>query len=76
MNIHIRTSSFGDWIAIYKDGKCVEQGHSCDIERGLEALDIDFTSAEMQLDEYGQLSSGEDPFPEILPGTRWIDECG
>jgi hypothetical protein len=66
MSIHIRTSDGGDWIAVYKDGQCVENGHSCDIRRGLQALGIEFTEMEMQLDEFGQMPDGSDPFPESL----------
>lgn len=66
MRIHIRTSADGDWIAVYKDGRMVEQNHSCDIRQGLEALGISFTDEEMVLDDIGNLPDGADPFPERL----------
>lgn len=41
MKIHIRQTD--DWIAVYKDGKCVFNTHSCSLEEGLLAFGIDYT---------------------------------
>ena len=75
MTIEIRHCD--DWIAVYKDGRKVEEGHSCDLRRGLRALGIEFR--DVDLDDYidwtGALTrdhpevgaTGDEPFPEVLP---------
>jgi hypothetical protein len=67
MNITIRECD--DWVAVYKDGRKVEEGHSCDLKRGLQALDIDFEHVDLHDDmDYGigALKDGTDAFPEKL----------
>ncbi len=66
MRIQIRHAD--DWVAVYKDGVRVVNEHSCPLDRGLEALDISFESIclDDQLDEYGNMKDGEDPFPERI----------
>lgn len=64
MRIDIRKCD--DWIAVYKDGAIVVDRHSCSLERGLEALEIPFTSVELPVDDLGRLPGGEDPFPKRL----------
>lgn len=61
MKIEIRRTD--DWIAVYKDGMKVEEGHSCSIERGLESLELPFTTVEVPYDPYSEVDS----FPERLP---------
>lgn len=65
MNIDIR--SCDDWVAVYKNGRKVWENHSCGLREGLEALGIDFSDEEMEVDEYGDTSDGSDPWPEFLP---------
>lgn len=60
MRIDIRECD--DWIAIYKDGNKVQEGHSCTLSRGLEALGIAFSCEWFEYTGYGS-----DPFPEVLP---------
>lgn len=67
MSITIRHCD--DWVAVYRDGRKVEENHSCDIRRGLEALGIEFEDVDLdgQMDEsLGCLKEGGDAFPEVL----------
>lgn len=65
--IDILHDAGGDWVAVYKDGVKVEENHTCDIRRGLEALKIPFTEREVVSDKYGLALDGSDPYPERLP---------
>lgn len=59
-----------DWIAVYKDGELVEEGHSCDLQRGLRALGIAFDDVDMEalgIDENGNMPDGSDAYPVRLP---------
>lgn len=61
--------SCDDWVAVYKDGVKVEEGHSCSLERGLEALGIPYVARDFheEMDyELGNLKDGTDAFPETL----------
>jgi hypothetical protein len=40
---HVIRSEDYDWIALYKDGKCLTQGHSIQEEELLRVLGIEFT---------------------------------
>lgn len=67
MKITIRTCD--DWVAVYKDGRKVEENHSCSIQQGLDALGIEFEHVDLddQMDDIGNMADGSDPFPETLP---------
>jgi hypothetical protein len=67
MRIQVRTCD--DWIAVYKNGERVWSTHSCPLTEGLRALGIDFEAEDIddQMDEYGGMKDGSDPFPERLP---------
>lgn len=69
MKIDIQTCD--DWIALYKDGEKVYEGHSCPLHFGLEALGIEFTSRDLDAEGLDvdslTLPSGEQAFPERLP---------
>lgn len=68
MRIDIRTCD--DGIAVYKDGKCVWNGHSCSLPEGLDALGIpiaSYTDLDDVLDDSGNMPDGSDPFPEEIP---------
>lgn len=63
-----------DWIAVYKDGECVWENHSCPLVQGLEALGIEFERQSLDEDpQYGfdqdmlTINGDEDAFPERLP---------
>lgn len=45
----VRDSS-GDWIGIYIDGKLVDEGHSLPEERMLDALSVEYTSEELDME--------------------------
>lgn len=67
MNITIRKAD--DWVAVYKDGAKVYEGHSCPIDMGLEALGVPCTTVAFdEANEWGEpiTSDGSDPFPERL----------
>jgi hypothetical protein len=66
MKITIRQCD--DWVAVYRDGKKVEENHSCDLKRGLEALGIEFEYVDLydEIDDIGDMKGGGDPFPETL----------
>lgn len=59
-----------DWVALYKDGKKVAEGHSIPTTRALAALGIEFTNKYWDHDEMdevlGVLKDGTDPFPETI----------
>lgn len=61
MRIDIRQCD--DWIAIYKDGVKIDEGHSCSLARGLELLEIEHSY--IYLDEINEDDPMED-FPETL----------
>lgn len=68
MRIDIRDCD--DWIAVYKDGKRVWNGHSCRLPEGLDALGIaiaSHTNLDDLIDDIGNMPDGSDPFPETLP---------
>lgn len=67
MRILIRTCD--DWIAVYRDGVSVWQGHSCDLVTGLRALGIAHEAEDVhdQIDYWtGSLPDGSDAFPDRL----------
>lgn len=63
MSVHIIDSSDGDWIALYKDGVKVAEGHSIYVTEALEVLGIEFTKEEVDVDPYDP----ESCFPDKLP---------
>jgi hypothetical protein len=66
MKITIRECD--DWVAIYKDGRKVEENHSCGIRQGLEALGIEFEYQDWydKVPDDGIMPDGSDPFPEAI----------
>ncbi len=67
MRIDIRTCD--DWVAVYKDGRKVEENHSVPLRRGLEALGIEFHHVDLdeQMDPVTlAMPDGSEPFPERL----------
>lgn len=61
---HFITSDAGDWIALYKSGALVTEGHSLDGRELLRALSIPFTEEEWdeaKFEEHGYRC------PELLP---------
>jgi len=66
MKVHIITDLYGDWIALYKDGSKVAEGHSLDEKQVLDALGIEYTESEISNDEY-DTGIHEDFFPKVLP---------
>lgn len=63
MRIHIIACD--DWMALYKDGVRVEQGHSISLMTGLTALGIPITETWLNADPFEVDLTGE--FPERLP---------
>jgi hypothetical protein len=64
--VELRTSSLGDWIAIYVDGEKKADGHSLHPREILAAVGITPSEQEMPLDDMGMTPDGSDPFPETL----------
>ena len=65
MRIDIRECD--DWVALYKDGKKVEEGHSVPLKHALEALGIEFNAVWLEVDEISITTpDGKDAFPEEL----------
>lgn len=54
MSLHIVRSEEGDWIALYKDGKLLHQGHSIQEEELLSLLGIGYTHVVYDLEDLGQ----------------------
>jgi len=53
---HIIRSEDYDWIALYKDGVCLDQGHSIQEEDMLKLLGLEYThqvEGEAQFNEWG-----------------------
>lgn len=49
----VKDSKYGDWIAFYKDGKLLGQGHSFYTEDILEMLGIEYECVDGNSDETG-----------------------
>ncbi len=63
MAYHIIRSEDYDWIALYKDGKCLHQGHSIQEEDMLKLLGIEAThevASDEQFNKWGNMA------PEVL----------
>ena len=59
MSYHIIRSEDYDWVALYRDGQCLHQGHSIQEEDMLELLGISVThqvASEAQFDEWGGMA--------------------
>jgi len=65
MKVHLRYDLGGDWVALYKDGKKVIEGHRLDTKSVLSALELPYTIDDVDAENYIKWSDSE-PFPKVL----------